>query len=234
VNTYLEPTPLLDYGSDAISDLVTRRNWSHMPDRQKIARIYDFVRDEIPFGYNERDELPASRILADGYGQCNTKAVLFMALLRAVGIPCRIHGFTIDKKLQRGAIGGIWYKLTPDRIVHSWVEIRYGDVWLDTEGIILDKKYLDSLQKRYEDCVGAFCGYGVATKSLQNPTIDWNENSTYIQREGIVDDFGVFDNPDVFFAAHSQKIDFLRSFLFAHLIRHSINRNVAKIREKRS
>jgi transglutaminase-like putative cysteine protease len=234
VNAYLERTPLLDYESDAIADLIARKRWKDLDERQRIARIYDFVRDEIPFGYNERDELPASRILAEGYGQCNTKAVLFMALLRAVGIPCRIHGFTIDKELQRGAIGGIWYALTPARLVHSWVELSCGDAWLDAEGIILDKEYLGSLQERYEDCTGAFCGYGVATKSLRDPGIDWNGKSTYIQSEGIREDLGVFESPDAFFAEHAQKIGFLRHFLFAHLIRHSINRNVAKIRRQRS
>lgn len=41
------------------------------------------VRDDIVFGYNIDDEIPASKVLADGYGQCNTKGTLFMALLRA-------------------------------------------------------------------------------------------------------------------------------------------------------
>jgi transglutaminase-like putative cysteine protease len=66
--------------------------------------VYDFVRNEIAFGYNAGDELPASAVLADGIGQCNTKATLLMALMRAVGIACRFHGFTIDKPLQKGAI----------------------------------------------------------------------------------------------------------------------------------
>ncbi len=39
--------------------------------------------------------------MKDGYGQCNTKGTLFMALFRSVDIPCRFHGFTIDKKLQK-------------------------------------------------------------------------------------------------------------------------------------
>ena len=68
---------------------------------------------EIAFGYNTDDMISASEVLKDGYGQCNTKGTLFMALLRAVGIRCRIHGFTIDKKLQKGAMTGIVYKLAP-------------------------------------------------------------------------------------------------------------------------
>ena len=48
-----------------------------------------------------------------------------MALLRSVGIPCRFHGFTIDKHLQKGAITGLPYLLAPKNIIHSWVEIYH-------------------------------------------------------------------------------------------------------------
>ena len=51
----------------------------------------------------------------DGYGQCNTKGTLFIALLCAVGVPCRIRGFTIDKKLQSA----------PASILHSWLEVLF-------------------------------------------------------------------------------------------------------------
>ncbi|MEE9438693.1 MAG: transglutaminase domain-containing protein, partial [Saprospiraceae bacterium] len=91
---------------------------------------------EIRFGYNKSDNIPASKVLSDGYGQCNTKSTLLMALLRAVGIPNRIHGFTIDKALQKGAITGIWYKLAPKNILHSWVEVLINDKWYFLEGVI--------------------------------------------------------------------------------------------------
>ena len=77
----------------------------------KVRNIYNFVRDEVKFGYDTGDTIHESQVLSDGYGQCNTKATLLMALLRAVGVATRIHGFTIDKALQKGAIKGIWYKL---------------------------------------------------------------------------------------------------------------------------
>jgi len=33
---------------------------------QRIGAVYDFVRNEIAYGCNEADELPASWVLADG------------------------------------------------------------------------------------------------------------------------------------------------------------------------
>lgn len=93
-------TPLLDFTHPAIERLITERRWRDLDIYQRIGAIYNFVRDEIEFGYNVRDNLRASHVLADGIGQCNTKGTLLMALLRAVEIPCRFHGFTIDKSIQ--------------------------------------------------------------------------------------------------------------------------------------
>lgn len=197
--SHLEETKLLDFSNESINNLIKREDWIGLGDYDKVYRIYNYVKDDILFGYNEDDYIPASKVLRDGFGQCNTKGILFMALLRAVGIKCRIHGFTIDKYLQRGAIKGIYYKLSPKEIIHSWVEVYYDNRWYNLEGFILDNKYLRNLQNKFSNCTGSFCWYGVATEDFQNPIIQWRGNDTYIQKEGIVKDFGVFDNPDKFF-----------------------------------
>jgi len=101
---HLRETPLLDFPASDIQRLIAERSWTGLPLKARIGAVYDFVRDDILFGYNADDALPASRVLADGYGQCNTKGTLLMALLRGVGVPCRFHGFTIDKGLQRGVV----------------------------------------------------------------------------------------------------------------------------------
>ena len=168
MNKYLKETKLLDYNNKNIQELIKKRNWKFLDDYQKIEKIYNFVRDEINFGYNVSDDIPASKILFEGYGQCNTKGILFMALLRGVNIPCRIHGFTINKKLQRGAMTGIVYKLAPKDVIHSWVEVLYEGKWYELEGFILDKQYLNKLQKKFGNCKNDFCGYGVATKNFKN------------------------------------------------------------------
>jgi hypothetical protein len=154
-----------------------------------------------------------------------------MALLRSVKIPCRIHGFTIDKILQKGAMKNIYYALSPKELVHSWVEIYYNGKWYNLEGFILDKSYLNSLQDKFSECDTNFCGYGVAVTDFKNPPIDWDENDTYIQSEGIIQDFGVFDTPDELFAKHFQKISSLKKFMFRNIIRHLMNKNVNKIRK---
>lgn len=233
MNKYLKETKLLDYNNENIQNLIKSRNWKSLDDYQKIEKIYNFVRDEIDFGYNVRDDIPASKILLEGFGQCNTKGILFMALLRAINIPCRIHGFTINKKLQKGAMTGIVYKLAPKDVIHSWVEVLYEDKWYELEGFILDKKYLNKLQKKFRNCKNDFCGYGVATKNFKNPPINWNKNNTYIQKEGINKDFGIYNDPDSFFKNHHQNISHLKEFMYKNIGRHIMNKNVRKIRNSK-
>lgn len=228
----LAETPLLDLHHPEIEALVVGRGWRSLSAYDRIGAVYDFVRNEIAFGYNEGDELPASQVLADGIGQCNTKTTLLMALLRAVGIPCRFDGFTIDKLLQRGAITGLAYGLAPQRIIHSWVEVSLDDRWIALEGFILDAPYLASLQRRFPQA-RRFCGYGAATPDLSAPGVEWRGEDTYIQKEGIADDFGLFDSPDAFYQRHGSNLSGFRRWLYERFVRHMMNRNVARVRESR-
>lgn len=228
---YLKETKMLNYSNSIIQQLIKKRKWNELDNFQRIKAIYNFVRDEILFGYNVDDSITASEVLADGYGQCNTKGTLFMALLRACSIPCRIHGFTIDKKLQKGAMTGLVYKNAPQNIFHSWVEVYFENKWYELEAFILDTMYLNKLQEMNGNCAGAFCGYGVAVNDFRNPIIDFNRNNTYIQSEGINQDFGVYDSPDDLLKEHHQEMPKVKAFLYRNFGRRVMNHNVSKIRK---
>ena len=223
-------TPMLDYSSAPIQRLIRQRKWKALDEKERVKAIYNFVRDEIKFGYNTDDSICATKVLSDGYGQCNTKGTLFMALLRCCGIPCRIHGFTIDKKLQKGAMTGFVYSNAPKNVFHSWVEVMLDGRWFELEAFILDNEYLTKLQRKFSRCSGAFCGYGVAVKDFKNPVTDFDMNDTYIQSEGINRDFGSYDSPDELLKEHGQELSPLKAFAYRHLGRHLMNRNVKKIR----
>ncbi|MNF10676.1 hypothetical protein D3C80_2116930 [compost metagenome] len=60
--------------------------------------------------------------------------------------------------------------------------------------------------------------------------MQWNGKDTYIQKEGIVRDFGVFAGPDELFAAQRQRLGLVKRQLFRYAIRHLMNRNVRRIR----
>lgn len=232
METYLQETSLLDFNHPSIKQLVAARGWKEFNDYDKIGAAYNFVQNEITFGYNRADDIPASAVLHDGYGQCNTKGTLLMALLRALDVACRFHGFTIDKHLQKGAITRLAYWLAPKSIVHSWVEVWYQDHWVNLEGFILDTAYLCSLQAQFSEVEGAFCGYGVAVSDFKNPSVMWQGRNTYIQVEGINHDYGVFSNPDTFYNKHGGNLRGFKALVYKHVIRHQMNTNVQRIRDR--
>jgi hypothetical protein len=153
-----------------------------------------------------------------------------MALLRGAGIPCRFHGFTIDKRLQKGLINGVFYALAPRDIVHSWVEVEVESRWVALEGVILDGGFLDGLRASLPQGTKAYLGFGVGTDNLAEPAVAWRGQDTFIQRTGIRQDFGVFDDPDAFYAEHGGNLSGPKAWLFRRLVRHVMNANVDKLR----
>jgi transglutaminase-like putative cysteine protease len=230
MSTHLDSTDILDFHDPAIESLVASRGWTELPEPERIGAVYDFVRDEIGFGYNSTDVRPASGVLADGHGQCNTKTNLLMALLRSVGIACRFHGATIHKELQKGVVEGLLYRIAPENIFHSWTEVEFDGRWVGLEGVILDRAYLDGLRSTVAARGGAFLGYGAGTEDIDDPPIEWCGDDTAIQATGVNNDFGIFDDPDAFYAEHGVNVTGVKGLLFRGLIRHLMNRKVASIR----
>lgn len=227
---YLRATPLLDFDSPALRGTVERHGWSELAEGPRIGAVYDFVRNGIPFGYNASDDLPASVVLADGYGQCNTKTTLLMALLRAGGIGCRFHGATIDKRLQHGVMVAPPYWFAPRSIIHSWAEVFVDGAWVGLEGVILDDAYLAGLRAHTGQCAGPFLGYGVGTEDLADPPVRWRGTDTRIQATGINRDFGVFDDPDAFYRGHGVNARGVKGWLYRTVMRKTMNARVGTIR----
>ncbi len=231
LSSLLIPTRILDFDAPQIQVLIARRQWKDMRLEDAAKDIYNFCRNDIPFGYNaQADDMTASAVLFEGLGHCNTKSTLLMALFRAVGIPCRLHGFTIDKKLQKGAITGLVYWLAPSEITHTWVEAFYQGKWISLEGLILDQRYLESVQKKYPACDKPFMGFAIATQNLQRPKVDWTGESTYIQSEGIKQRFGIFNSPDEFYAKHPTNLIGIKGWLYRHYFYKKMNDHITQIR----
>lgn len=228
----LEPTPLLDFRAETIARLIDARGWRQLSEHDRIGAAYDLVRNEILFGYNRADDIPASEVLADGYGQCNTKGTLLMALLRGLGLPCRLHGFTIRKALQRGVVPEAVYPIAPEEILHSWVEVWTQGRWIELEGFILDNGFLARLQQAFAG-TESLCGYGAGTDCLSAPPIEWTGENTYIQKTGIARDFGTYDTPDLFYAEHRQQFGPLRDLIYRGIVRHWMNARVRALRSGR-
>ncbi len=227
---YLEKTKMLSYEAESIQSLIKSHKWLELDEYHKIGAVYDFVRNDILFGYNSSDLLTADEVLKDGYGQCNTKATLLMALLRGVGIPCRLHGSEVSKYFQRGATSRRISLVAPKRIVHTWVEVLYEGKWIALEGVITDELYVKAIKEKFKKVTSRFELYAIAVPNLAELDLKWCGKDTYVQNEAVVKDYGVYDNLDAFFETHPQKWSKIKNFAYVHYGRKVMTRNVSKMR----
>lgn len=228
---YLKRTAMLNYDAQAIVDLIDAQKWNDLDAFDKIGAIYDHVQNNILLGYNKYDNLTATQVLTDGIGQCNTKATLLMALLRAVGVPCRLHGTKVTRVFQRSLMPKIMAKLAPSLIVHTWAEVYYNGEWLSLEGVITDKAYITGLQKMFPGYKGKFFDYAVAVRDFDKLHIDWAGGNTTVQQQAVVEDLGVFDSPDEFYAEYKQDYRGLKKFMYENIGRKIMTKKVANIRK---
>jgi hypothetical protein len=158
-----------------------------------------------------------------------------MALLRKIGVPCRIHGFGIDKRVQKGTVPGVLYVFAPSTLLHTWVEVEYTQRWLHLEGCILDKEYLTQVRNMFGNGAVSVCGYGVAVGNVMNPPVQWQGTNTYIQHDAIVEDYGTFDTPDDLYRDRGANLrnSRIRHLLFKHIVRKWMNAKVARIRGRK-
>ena len=50
---------MLDYGSASIQALIHKHGWNELPETERVRAIYNYVRNEVLFGYNIDDSIPA-------------------------------------------------------------------------------------------------------------------------------------------------------------------------------
>lgn len=132
----LRPAEIVDAGHPAVREFARRHAAGAEDERERAVRLYYAVRDGFRYDPYRIDlsaaGLSASRVLADGFGWCVSKAALLAAACRAAGIPARVgladvrnhlstarlrasmgtdvfycHGYTAIK------LDGVWRKATP-------------------------------------------------------------------------------------------------------------------------
>lgn len=200
-------------------------------DRDKLERLFLFVRDEIAFGFPLRGDLvPASETIQTGIGQCNTKATLLLALCRASGIPARIHFSLISKDIQRGFFSGVAYWLIPQNISHSWIEVEIDGIWRRIDSFINDmplhKAAEQELARR-----GWKVGYSLAL-SNGHASADLNiDEEAFEQMAAVTDDHGVWDDPGDYYESplYQNRPGLLRMLAYRLMIG-SVNGKVERLR----
>jgi transglutaminase-like putative cysteine protease len=133
MDRYLRSTAVIDWEAKPVKNKAAELTRGLNTPREKAIALYYFVRDEIKHNpYAEGfvpEDYKASVILQRGYGYCQHKALLLVALARAAGIPARlgyadVRDHLLSKKF-RDMIGG-------DNLLiqHGYAELYIDGKWV--------------------------------------------------------------------------------------------------------
>lgn len=122
----------------------------------RARHVHDYVRDRVSFGFSHHFwRVKASEVLEAGRGHAIPKATLFTAMLRAVGVPARMHFVSIESDLLSGLLD-----LPMPRLDHAVVEVWLGEQWLACDSYVVDPVYFEAASTRLRR-EGRRWGYGV-------------------------------------------------------------------------
>jgi hypothetical protein len=237
VSSSLEPPPSRWLRATAQLDIKSTKLRTRMmaitqllaSEREKAVALHDFVKS-MPFGcIADYSQLKASGVLKLGQGDCFTKGMLFVALLRAAGIPARLRFVSLPVHFLRGIV-------EPEEatIMHAMTEVYLGERWLVTDSYVPDLSLQIAACERLAHEKRAM-GYGVHIKG----TLYWTGQTDASAQCHAQDDsslptvdWGVADDPLSFYAdpSHSELRRNFATRLKWRLAAPLVNKRVAALR----
>jgi hypothetical protein len=197
---------------------------------EKLERIFNYVRDEIKFGFPPIwDELNASETVYYGLGYCNTKATLFVALCRAAGLPARLHFGLIDIRIMHGILPSFVFPFLPKLGGHSWTEVQLDGAWKPIDSYINDQLLYQAALKKLK-VSGRSLGYSVSLMDGKS-SCEFNFGEVgFVHMGAVQQDHGTWEDAADYFA--SDKYVRFTSFqkLVLPLILVMANRKITKLR----
>lgn len=125
---YLKPTPTIDCDTSSIKEKAQDLTKQQEKVIEKAKSLFYFVRDDIKYHMHLPQHLlehyRASWILDRGQGYCVQKAVLLVALARAVGIPARLRFADIRNHL-------VSKELAEQMMTDLFVYHAYGELYIE-------------------------------------------------------------------------------------------------------
>jgi len=199
----------------------------------KLECLFLFVRDRIRFGFPTRwsgwDRVTASRVIESGFGYCNTKASLMVALCRACGISARVHYGSINADIMRGIFPSFAFPFLPNSGPHSWTEVEVEGSWKPIDSYINDEALFEASRARLEESRRSM-GYSLAPIDGQcSCEFNFGEKG-FVHMGAVVEDHGVWDDASQFFATEQYRtFNPFQQFLYPVMASLS-NRNIRRLR----
>lgn len=225
---------LADHTHPLVIETAARLTGCATTSREKFSRLFEYVRDDVKFRFPEDgDFVSASDTIRLGYGQCNTKATLLLALCGASGIPARIHFSLISKEIQKGFFTGILYWLLPKKVSHSWIEVEMGGRWRHVDTFINDLALLEAAQDELKKRNWSV-GFSVAMAGEKvGAGLDLDKEE-FQQMAAVTDDHGVWDDPADYYASslYNNRPGVIRLWIYRRIIG-VINARVDRLRQRK-
>ena len=198
--TFTAASRYLDFEHPNIRAAVSEATIGLRSPVERAIRIHDFVRDEVKFGWSSGFyDQSASEVLRNKVGYCNTKSTLFVAMLRAAGIPARQYFVDIHTSI----LAPFTDPGTP-YVDHSFTEVNLEGKWLSVDSYIVDKRLFVRAKRKLQQ-ESKPLGYGVHIDG----TCDWNGQANSFAQfvksgrfSGLsTNDYGVFEDVGAFYAS---------------------------------
>ena len=133
LDIFLRSTPTIDFDSEALKEFVAENSSANSGDLDRAKSLYYAVRDQIRYDpytiSHDLSDYSATHTLKTGRGWCVTKAILYAACCRAVGIPARLgyadvrnHLSTANLRRLMGTDIFYWHGYTDVYLNRMWVK----------------------------------------------------------------------------------------------------------------
>jgi transglutaminase-like putative cysteine protease len=133
LDIFLRSTPTIDFDNEALNEFVAENSSANFGDLDRAKSLYYAVRDQVRYDpytiSHDLSDYSATHTLKTGRGWCVTKAILYAACCRAVGIPARLgyadvrnHLSTANLRRLMGTDIFYWHGYTDVYLNRMWVK----------------------------------------------------------------------------------------------------------------
>ncbi len=223
-------TEQLDITASSVRILAQKLTQLMRNPRAKAVVIHDHVK-LMPFGcIADFMYTKASDVIRLGYGDCHTKGILFVALLRAASVPARLRFVTLPTRFLDGLIDTGSQTMT-----HAIAEVFLDTRWYQTDTYVVDPA-LNREARELLRSQNRQLGYGVHAMGDQ----DWNglddaraQCSAADPASMPVVDWGVAHDPSHFYNddSHTALRHSFGTRVKWMLGAHIVNRKVSRLRQ---
>lgn len=194
---WLHSTRQLDVGTSSVRIQALKLTQLLADPRSRAMAIHDFVKSLTFAVVPDFLGLRASDILKLGHGDCHTKGMLFVALLRAAQVPARLRFVTLPTHFLHGLIDTGAASMT-----HAVAEVWLDGRWVQTDTYVMDVRLVRQARAMLMRS-GRRCGFGVH----RDAHLHWNGSQHAYAQYALADkeavplaDLGATHDPHHFYA----------------------------------